>query len=351
MKKLINSKTHQLIISTLKPMKFPLFTLCGAAACLLASCGSIQTLTFDQLYPASLTYPEQVTRVAVVNNVPPVPSSGEKKLTLGVLEGDGKIAAETLAASLADSRYFNQVLICDSALRVPGEPLYGDHRLTLAQVDTLSALLGADMLFSVERVRLQTSRQEVFYPGFPMPLTMVEIKATPLVRIYIPSRETPVATLAKTDSLYWELSPSLTDAQVLKEGTAGAFSVLQNDLVPHWEPATRMYYDGGSVEMRDAAVCLRENDWQGARDLWTKLYDARKKGSQKMKAAFNIALSWEMEGDLKQAKEWIDKAQACAPSDAGTRDMLQYYARLLEEKTKNQPKLDLQMRRFENKIP
>ena len=79
-------------------MKFPLFTLCGAAACLLASCGSIQTLTFDQLYPASLTYPEQVTRVAVVNNVPPVPSSGEKKLTLGVLEGDGKIAAETLCS-------------------------------------------------------------------------------------------------------------------------------------------------------------------------------------------------------------------------------------------------------------
>lgn len=332
-------------------MKSPLFALCGAVASLLASCSSIQTLTFDQLYPASLTYPEQVTRVAVVNNVPPVSPSDEKKLTLGQLEGDGKIAAETLAASLADSHYFNQVLICDSALRVPGEPIYGDHRLTLAQVDTLSSLLGVDMLFSVERVRLQTSRQEVLYPGFPLPLTMVEIKTTPLVRIYVPSRETPVATLAKTDSLYWELSPSLTNERVIKEGTAGAFSVLLNDLVPHWEPTTRLYYDGGAVEMRDAAVCLRENDWQGARDLWTKLYESRKKGSLKMKAAFNMALSWEMEGDIKRAKEWIDKAQACAPSDAGDREMLRYYAHLLEEKAQHLPKLDLQMRRFENKIP
>ena len=332
----------------MKKKYLPLF---GAAVALLASCSSIQTLTFDQLYPASITYPEQVTQVAVVNNLPSAAAPDSVKLTLGVLEGNGKAAAEILAGALADSRYFNQVLICDSALCAPEEPLYADHRLQPAEVEMLCQQLGADLLFAVERVRVQTSRQELLYPGFPLPLSMVEAKVTPLVRIYSPQRTTPLATLAQTDSLYWELDPSLTDARVVKEGTAGAFANLLNKLVPHWAPATRLYYEGGAVEMRDAAVCLRENNWPEARALWTKLYESRKKGRLKMKAAFNVALAWEMEGELKQAKAWLGKAEACASSDAADREMLRAYARLLDEKEKHLPQLDLQMQRFEHKIP
>jgi hypothetical protein len=37
-------------------------------------------------------------------------------LTLGEMNGNGKKSAEMLASSLADSKYFNQVMICDSAL-------------------------------------------------------------------------------------------------------------------------------------------------------------------------------------------------------------------------------------------
>ena len=94
---------------------FPLLLL--AATSVFTACGSMQSFTFDQLYPADITYPDQVKNVAVVNNMAEIPTPKDDLLTIGLLEGDGKVAAETLAEALADSRYFNQVIICDSALR------------------------------------------------------------------------------------------------------------------------------------------------------------------------------------------------------------------------------------------
>lgn len=332
-------------------MKKTLFTAICIAGSLLASCSSIQTLTFDQLYPAEITYPEQVTRVAVVNNMAPIPEPKDGLVTIGLLEGDGKIAAETLAGALADSRYFNQVLICDSVLRSDDARPTDPSMLTPAQVDTLASQLGVDMLFSVERILMKTSRQEMLYPGFSMPLSVIEMKTTPLVRVYLPTRSTPVTTLTKPDSLYWEVSSGISDKMMVEEGSSRALTSLINDLVPYWGQTSRLYYDGGCVEMRDAAVCLRENDWAGARELWTRLYESRKKGKVKMRAAFNVALAWEMEGDVAQAAEWLKKAEACETTDANDREVLAYYTYQLNEKMKDLPRLDLQMKRFVNKIP
>lgn len=44
------------------------------AATMLVSCGGLQSFTFDQLYPAEVTFPEQVRTVAVVNHAPAIPS-------------------------------------------------------------------------------------------------------------------------------------------------------------------------------------------------------------------------------------------------------------------------------------
>ena len=67
-----------------------IYALCAAAlVCCLASCGSIQTLTFDQLCPATVNFPEQVKNIAVVNNMPAIPEAKRTLLTLGDMNGNG----------------------------------------------------------------------------------------------------------------------------------------------------------------------------------------------------------------------------------------------------------------------
>ena len=95
-------------------MNIRILCCCMLVAWGFASCVSVQTLSFDQLCPAEVSLPGQVESVAVVNNMPSIPQAKNSVATLGSLNGDGKQTAEAFAAALADSRYFNQVIICDS---------------------------------------------------------------------------------------------------------------------------------------------------------------------------------------------------------------------------------------------
>lgn len=100
--------------------------------------------------------------------------------------------------------------------------------------------------------------------------------------------------------------------------------------------------------MRDAEVCVGENDWVGARELWTGLYKRYKKGNLKMKAAYNIALSYEMEGNFNKAEEWLSKAKSLLKPGSDEVRMLASYEKLLKERMETTLKLNIQMSRFGN---
>lgn len=83
----------------------------------MTSCLSIESLTFDQLNPAAqANFPASVRQIAVVNNMPQIPDAANNIMTLGETEGDGLQSTSALASALADSKYFDEVIICDSAL-------------------------------------------------------------------------------------------------------------------------------------------------------------------------------------------------------------------------------------------
>lgn len=70
----------------------------------LTSCTSLEVLSFDQLNPAKISYPESISHVAVVNNMPETPEYRKPGIiTLGDLDAPGKKSAEMLAGALADS--------------------------------------------------------------------------------------------------------------------------------------------------------------------------------------------------------------------------------------------------------
>lgn len=320
-------------------------------ACFLASCGSVQSFTFDELIPAETSFPEQLSTVAVVNNMVPIPSPKSSLLTLGSLEGDGKTTAESLAHGLADSHYFRQVIICDSALQGKTVvPFRGHRMLTSQEVDRLSAELGVDMLFTLDRVAIRTEKKQIVYQQVTVPFNVLEVQYVPTLSVYIPGRERPMRVVTLRDSVFWDIDPSLSDKALVEEISQRASSLLASHLVPHWENTTRLYFNGGSPEMRDAAVSLNENDWEGARSLWMALYESRKKGSLKLKAAFNTALACEMLGDMDKAMEWLSKAKALAKPNTEEEKIIGFYASLLDKRKGELPKLKLQMNRFQNKF-
>lgn len=314
---------------------------------MLASCSSVRVISYDELKPAQVSFPVQVENIAVVNNMPPVPQAKPGMVTIGELGGDGKLSAESLASSLADTRYFRQVMICDSAL-YSSETGQGDYKLAPESVNQLLRDLDADMLFSLDRIFIQTRKSELSYPDMPVPWPVLTVKMAPVLSLYVAGKDRPVQVITKTDSLQLDLNGPLNDEVVRREVASKAALMLAEYLVPYWVPTERLYFDGGGAEMRDAGVYVRENDWENARAIWKSLYDKTKSKKIKARTACNIALACEMQGSLDEARKWLDDAKGNAESGSDEARVVQFYELQLDKRLEETPFLNVQMKRFGN---
>ena len=310
--------------------------------CLFSACTTLQTISFERLQAADVSYPDQVRTVGVINYAPQ--DEQERDSILGLWNGDGMVTVESLAREIAATDYFNQVVVCDSALRPVG---MGDEEiLPMSQADSLIQALGVDMLFAVEQVRIELKEGSLFHTELMVDVPAVDGVITPLVRAYVSGRSAPLFSISKTDTICWVVSPELTFGQIMQEASDFAATLPVSYLLPHWKEMNRYYFDGGNMEMRDAGVYIREQNWEGAAALWQKLHDGRK-GKVKMRAAYNLALNYELQGDYERAKEYLDTALSLASEGSWEHQLIEYYRLQLDEQARENRMLQIQMKRFE----
>lgn len=310
--------------------------------CLFSACTTLQTISFERLQAADVSYPDQVRTVGVINYAPQ--DKQERDSILGLWNGDGMVTVESLAREIAATDYFNQVVVCDSALRPVG--MGNEENLPMSQADSLIQALGVDMLFAVEQVRIELKDGSLFHTELMVDVPAVDGVITPLVRAYVSGRSAPLFSISKTDTICWVVSPELTFGQIMQEASDFAATLPVSYLLPHWKEMNRYYFDGGNMEMRDAGVYIREQNWEGAAALWQKLHDGRK-GKVKMRAAYNLALNYELQGDYERAKEYLDTALSLASEGSWEHQLIEYYRLQLDEQARENRMLQIQMKRFE----
>ena len=125
------------------------------------------------MVPGDVNFPETLRRVAVVNNIPNnvlpndennnIRASNTKKVIS--LEGDAKLLVESLAQSLADAQYFDEVVICDSALR-KDDKFNRVSMLSQREVSELVDELEVDFLISAAKLSLTATPYLNFLPDW-----------------------------------------------------------------------------------------------------------------------------------------------------------------------------------------
>ncbi len=351
-----------------------------------AACQSVQQFSIDYMQPAEVSFPAALRRVAVVNNMPASPQAtampeageepkGEYEVArkTDYYTGNPATAAQALADALADENYFDQVIICDSALRANDVALR-ESTLSREEVNRLARDLQADFLIAVEDVRLRAVSKMDFLPDVQAYYGTVDVTVCPTLRIYVPNRRGPVATVSRPDSIFWEeagvsegeVRSRLIQGKELVEAASGfAGSSPVAYLLPHWKTAERYLFVGGSVDMRDAAVYVREQNWDEAIALWKRHYEQRK-GKTKIRAAYNIALGYELQDSIGDALQWATKAQQIAndvehveekaaqglqSADIPYYILTSLYVNELTERRQGIARLRMQMRRFADEAP
>ena len=181
----------------------------------LAGCQTVEPLAIDYMLPADVSFPPSLKRVAIVNNMPEVPDNKpiltkEKKKDdfeiaskTDYYNGNAAIATESLAEALAHENYFNEVVICDSALRAH-DVTPREGALSQEETNRLVHDLDVDFLIALENVQIRSVRKIKYMRDWGIYYGTVDARIYPTVRIYLPNRSTPMATINANDSIFWQ---------------------------------------------------------------------------------------------------------------------------------------------------
>ncbi|GAE21534.1 DUF6340 family protein [Bacteroides pyogenes] len=357
-------------------------SLCFISMLFLTGCESIRIISIDYMQPAEVSFPNQLRRVGIVNNTAKTPDNKmiveaetpqeenmEIRRGVAYANGDSRIATESLAQEIAHRNYFDKVVVCDSALR-SNDRFLRESTLSEEEVKALTSDLDVDCIIALENLQIKAVKTVSFLPQYGF-LGTVSVKAYPTVSVYLPGRKAPMVTLTSNDSIFWEdirasetkAKQFIPDSQIIEETSEFAGTIPVNRLIPFWEKADRYIYAGGSAQMREAAIHVKENNWDKACELWKKMYNKTTSNKKKMQNAINIAVYYELKDSLDLAEEWMTKAQDMAKRidkiNTETTNKLYFniekvphyyqttvYLFKLKERNRQLPKLKMQMSRF-----
>jgi len=265
---------------------------------LLVSCVNIKYVSIDQFVPPPYPLPDGMS-IAVLNNC----SSNNINHTdpnIYIYSCDGDSIMEHVAQAFADSELFTEVVVLDSCLYPEGDTIY--HLLTPREVSRLCDTLAVDLLYVCDYGCITSWGPEA-EDG--------ERRVYLASHVYINGRKDPSHSLITDLPLRPGTYRTKSEVERWRNRSYPLMGRMAIEcFAPHWETCNRSFYDGTNYNLREATVCVRDGDWEGARQLWQKLLD--KKPHQRLMALYNIALSHEMNDSLDLALRCLNEADTYA---------------------------------------
>ncbi len=313
---------------------------------LVSSCSTLNSMYIDQLAPSDVSYPANIGKIGIINNTDPnveytdKEDMSQKNMSSKIIVPDGKQWAENFASNMADVNYFDEVILCDSAIN----NTMSEHVFSGEEANSLMQNLNVDMLVSLD----QSVGLFRYHANQTLPYSYISGQAIvySIVRLYLPDRSRPYHTFIDKDTLIWENDLSLNNETLKKEITDYVSELPLKHLAPQWKKTERYYFSGRNVNLRDAAVFVRENNWNKAVNLWKQSYE-NSKGKAKFESAFNMAFGCEMLGNFDEALSWIGRAESLG--GLSNAELLKYYKTILEKRATDAILINVQMSRFNMK--
>ncbi len=344
------------------------YIFCGLLV--LNSCQTTKILSIDYLAPANVSFPKELKKVGVINNVVTDYTTQETpsqwKDLKALLLGNATIATESLAQHLADANYFDEVVIYDSALQLQKES-YENHPLTSDEIKELTDFLQVDFIIALENVLFNAKAVDyITEDGFI--LEQLEVETNANIKGFLPERDKPLFQDQIKDTIYWDLRDIVltqkSEKTIVNEASFFTGEVLASRIVPQWNTAQRLLYIDGNKSLRKSHKFIKNNQWEQAYNIWMEIYDSPSKNvKNQMRAALNIAVFYEMRDNFEEAINWatiakelaykVDEIDFINPifiSSTTNYAPIKTYLEVLEKRKENAILLNQQMKRFDSEI-
>lgn len=309
-----------------------------AFSLLAFSCVSTKSLLIEIPEPAKKNLPTDIQSLTIV--------------TQAVDEKYTDLDADSLQKIFYEQRFDYDTVIydrqmADTTLKALGELLFESGRydyvipqnrflkpfsnsfsgLTLPwdTVKTIAETFETDAVLSLDHLKTRVITDygsetyfDAFSDGFYSAVqARMQIVYEAMFRVYDPEKERIVMSEMMRDTLLWEdvdtsprqlFSRFTPVKQALTEGGITMALELSEKISVIWRTEQRTYFIKGNEKMKQASQMVSNRNWPAAIELWKEAVESSNSKAQKSKAMFNIAVGYEMLGDLETAVSWAVKS-------------------------------------------
>ncbi|MCU4165622.1 DUF6340 family protein [Carboxylicivirga caseinilyticus] len=299
------------------------YTLSLILAVLLVACSSTSSIiSYEILRPAKYTVPPEVKSVVLINNSYPYE---RKDIHIANIDGQSQVLDTSLFVGYPDSvlvslrhsllykNFFDTVYYDTIHYKkvLPSNPI---EKLSEEQIKNICGKYNADAVLALEAYVYGTKLELENHPEICF--STLGVYGFNYWRMYDGYTYESIISEMQKDTIYWygdgyNMDVSLIGFPTLeKANTEFAFYMgdeFSGMMVPEWERIERNLFIKGNSYFVEANEWLGKNNTDEARKLWGYIYEKGKE-LEKARAAHNIAVTLEREGDINNALIWAFKS-------------------------------------------
>ncbi len=316
--------------------------------------------------PAEVTIAPHIKRVAIINRT--IPESKVANIVEGILTGEFpgqdkqniQAAIGGLQENLRNSPRF-EMITTNEVMKGSGSGGTFPAPLDWNTISTLSQKYAADAILAIETydsdfiiTKGVKNTKKVTEKGDTILIPEYYAEGVASVKVGYRLYDPQIKTLAdqlhiNRNNKWYARGNSIQDAVAQLIDSKAAVQRVSHltglaygtRISPSWYTVAREFYkkpkknSSFAIGVRKAQV----NDWSGAAEYWSKAVGSGN-GKVAGKAAYNLALAYEVMGDLENAKKWVTLAY----SDYGNKKARQY-ASILDNRQWEMQKLAQQLQK------
>ncbi|MCK5729749.1 MAG: hypothetical protein KAH68_01660 [Draconibacterium sp.] len=189
------------------------------------------------------------------------------------------------------------------------------------EANELCEIYNTDAVLSLDYFKTQVStnyKKESYYDpsrdGFTfISYAQMKISYEALFRVYDPNIEKVILQEFIRDTVIWddmdsstgELFDRFTPVKSALSEVGIAIALDFSDIISvNWRRDSRKLFVGNDSDLKKAAPFAESNNWEPAMAIWKEIVENTKSKSVKSKAEFNIAVGYELQGDINEAISW-----------------------------------------------
>ena len=307
----------------MKTYKLKIFLL-AFGGIFLSSCTSLLYTSLDVLRPAKVAFATDANDLLVVNNTVNQPAEYGHITDLlnqtpkNVLINTDSLSIFCLGALTEDldgKDFFSSVQMNPASIN-KGTEFFRSESMTPEKVKELCQEKKVNVILSLDKIKVNDELTEDYLTETSTYLSVLMLRFETSWSIHYPNKP-EVNSIQFTDTVFWESEsyqrkkaindlPNRNDALV--DGALNVGHKTVNRFVPYWEKVDRYFFNPKNKFMKQGMDSVYVKNWKSAISIWEAEYQKSHSEWIQAQAANNIAIGYEITGDLDKALEYATKA-------------------------------------------